>query len=100
MGLECGRAGGSGCGAHRRPPTLEAAPVGPTQLEARGGAEPKLIHEDAPRGKELTLSRLQSWSEASLTQPARKAGMRPRVEFPRLDLTFPPGQPLFVPVGP
>ena len=37
--------------------------------------------------------------EASVTKHARKAGVRQRVEFPRLEGSFSPGTPVFVPVG-
>jgi hypothetical protein len=36
--------------------------------------------------------------DAAVRRRAREAGVRQRVEFPRLDGSFSPGQPIFVPV--
>jgi uncharacterized caspase-like protein len=65
-------------------------------LEALRGEAPALVYQEAPRGKVLTLSGLQFWLDASVTKHARKAGVRQRVEFPRLEGSFSPSTPVFV----
>jgi hypothetical protein len=46
----------------------------------------------------LTLSGLPFLVDASLIRHARQAGVRQKVEFPRLEGSFSPSQPLFAPV--
>jgi hypothetical protein len=48
------------------------------------------------RGKVLPLWGLQG---AVVHRHARRAGMRQEVEFPRLEGSFSPSMPVFVPVG-
>jgi hypothetical protein len=45
----------------------------------------------------LTLSGLQFAVDASVRRYARKEGVRQAVEFPRLEGSFSPSQPLFMP---
>jgi uncharacterized caspase-like protein/tetratricopeptide (TPR) repeat protein len=67
-------------------------------LEALSGKGPDIVYEDRPLGKVLTLSGLQFSVDYAVRQHARKAGVRQQVEFPRLEGSFSPGQPVFVPV--
>jgi hypothetical protein len=69
-------------------------------LEALRGDAPDLVYQEVPRGRVLTLSGLQFWLDASVTKHARKAGVAQRVEFPRLEGSFSPSMPVFVPVTP
>jgi uncharacterized caspase-like protein len=68
-------------------------------LEALRGDAPQLVYEEVARGKVLTLSGLQFAVDASVRRYARKEGVRQAVEFPRLEGSFSPSQPLFVPVA-
>ncbi len=68
-------------------------------LEALSGKGPEIVYEDRPLGRVLTLSGLQFAVDYAVRQHARKAGVRQQVEFPRLEGSFSPGQPVFVPVG-
>ena len=67
-------------------------------LEALRGDAPALVYEDVARGRVLTLSGLQFAVDASVRRYARKEGVRQAVEFPRLEGSFSPSQPLFMPV--
>jgi uncharacterized caspase-like protein len=67
-------------------------------LEALSGRGPEFVYEYRPRGKVLTLSGLQYAVDLAVRQHAQKAGVRQQVEFPRLEGSFSPGQPVFVPV--
>jgi hypothetical protein len=67
-------------------------------LEALRGEAPDGVYRDVPRGRVLTLSGLQFWLDASVTKHARSVGVRQRVEFPRLEGSFSPSMPVFVPV--
>ena len=68
-------------------------------LEALRGRGPEMVYEETPRGKVVTLSGLQFAVDYQVRQHARKAGVRQRVEFPRLEGSFSPSAPVFVPVG-
>ena len=68
-------------------------------LQALRGQGPEIVYEQIARGKVLTLSGLQFAVDYSVRQQARKAGVRQVVEFPRLEGSFSPAQPLFVPVA-
>ena len=47
----------------------------------------------------LTVSGLQSAVDCGVRLHARKAGVRQQVEFPRLEGSFSPSMPVFVPAG-
>jgi tetratricopeptide (TPR) repeat protein/uncharacterized caspase-like protein len=70
-------------------------------LEALRGDVPgaEILYQETARGRVLTLSGLQFVVDARVAQHARRAGVRQRVEFPRLEGSFAPGQPIFVPVA-
>ncbi|WP_395143249.1 caspase domain-containing protein, partial [Armatimonas sp.] len=68
-------------------------------LDALGGKAPEILYEPTARGRVLTLSSLQSALDLSVRRYARAAGVRQQIEFPRLEGSFSPGQPLFVPVA-
>ena len=57
------------------------------------------MYEEVARGKVLTLSGLQFAVDAGVRKHARKAGVRQQVEFPRLEGSFSPGLPIFVPAA-
>jgi hypothetical protein len=69
-------------------------------LEVLRGEAPDAIYQEVPRGRVLTLSGLQFWLDVSVTRHARKTGVRQRVEFPRLEGSFSPSTPVFVPASP
>ncbi len=66
-------------------------------LEALRGEAPEVVYQEVARGKVLTLSGLQFCVDASVIRQARKAGVRQQVEFPRLEGSFSPSMPVFVP---
>ncbi len=68
-------------------------------LEALNGEAPSLVYQDVARGKVLTLSGLQFAVDSAVIRLARAAGVRQRVEFPRLEGSFSPSLPVFVPVA-
>jgi uncharacterized caspase-like protein len=69
-------------------------------LEALRGEAADIVYQETSRGRVLTLSGLQFVVDASVLRHARQAGVRQQVEFPRLEGSFSPSQPLFVPVSP
>src|SRR5262249_52127308 len=68
-------------------------------LEALSGKAPELVYEEVARGKVLTLSGLQFAVDATVRKYARKAGVRQAVEFPRVEGSFAPGTPMFIPIS-
>src|SRR5262249_22456478 len=67
-------------------------------LEALRGEAPDLLYEETPRGRVLALAGLQRIVDASVLRHAREAGVRQKVEFPRLEGRVALSEPLFVPV--
>ena len=68
-------------------------------LEALRGDAPELLYQPVARGKVLTLSGVQFAIASSVRRHAREEGIvRQEVEFPRLEGSFSPNMPLFVPV--
>ena len=68
-------------------------------LEALRGQGPAFVYEDTARGRVLTMSGLQFVVDASVRRHARREGIvRQQVEFPRLEGSFSPGQPIFMPI--
>jgi tetratricopeptide (TPR) repeat protein len=67
-------------------------------LEALRGQAPELAYETTPRGKILTLSGAQLVVPRRVKELADREGVRQKVEFPQLQGSFSPGQPLFVAV--
>jgi uncharacterized caspase-like protein len=65
-------------------------------LEALRGQGPDLVYEETPRGRVLTQSGLQFLVDSGVRRHARAAGVRQSVEFPRMEGSFSPGQPLFL----
>ena len=66
-------------------------------LDALGGKAP--LYQDVPRGRILTLSYLQADLDFSLRKYATAAAVRQKIEFPRLEGSFSPSQPVFVPIA-
>src|SRR5205823_6602299 len=67
-------------------------------LEALRGEAPAFLYEETPRHKILTLSGLQFILDASVNRHARGMGVRQEIQFPRLEGSFQPSQPVFVPL--
>src|SRR5262249_342484 len=69
-------------------------------LEALRGAVPETLrglYDPGPRGGVLRLWALQALLAQQVINSARDAGVKQRVEFPRLDGPFSPSTPFFVP---
>ena len=64
-------------------------------LDALGGKALDGLYDPTPRGRILRLGNLQSALDISVRKYARAAGVRQQIEFPRLEGSFSPGQPLF-----
>lgn len=67
-------------------------------LRDEAGPAYEIVYQETARGRVLTLSGLQFLVDASISRHARQAGVLQKVEFPRLEGSFSPSQPLFVPV--
>jgi hypothetical protein len=71
-------------------------------LEALRGEVPENLrglYQETARGRMLTLSGRQFILDCRVTEHARKAGVSQRVQFPRLEGSFSPSQPMFVPAA-
>jgi len=68
-------------------------------LEVLSGKAPSIVYQDVARGKVLTLSGLQFAVDSAVSRLARAAGVRQHVEFPRLEGSFSPSTPVFVPIN-
>jgi uncharacterized caspase-like protein len=67
-------------------------------LEALHGEAPEALYRETPRGRVLTLAGLQRIVDMRVLAHAREAGVRQRVEFPRLEGRLSLSEPLFMPV--
>lgn len=67
-------------------------------LEALRGDAPDLLYQETPHGRVLALAGLQRIVDTSVLRHAREAGVRQKVEFPRLEGHLSLSEPLFVPV--
>jgi hypothetical protein len=65
-------------------------------LTALQGRAPDFLYDTTPHGRVLTLSGLQFILDKCVRDEARQAGVRQAIEFPRLEGSFSPRQPLFM----
>jgi hypothetical protein len=80
-------------------PALKHGLFAQAWLEALRGEAPAFLYEETPRHRVLTLSGLQFILDASVNRHAREMGVRQEITFPRLEGSFQPSQPVFVPSG-
>jgi uncharacterized caspase-like protein len=70
-------------------------------LEALSGEVPpdhQFLYAEAARTRVLTLSGLQFLLDARVRRHAVQAGTRQEIQFPRLEGSFRPSQPVFIPI--
>lgn len=87
----------SGDGASYESETFQHGLFTHAWIEAIQGRAPALLYEPVAHGRVLTLSGLQFAVARGVQRRVREAGVRQQVAFPRLEGSFAPSLPVFMP---